>query len=80
MTPKVKHDPAILFRFALREHDWVLADLLARAARGDARGTKRLARELERSPAARTVPTTFKSLHGLAVLSRELGVDNAGEA
>ncbi len=38
-----RHDPVALFAFALREGDWVLADLLARSFRHEGRTLFRFA-------------------------------------
>lgn len=79
MMNQVRYDPVLLFRFALRESDWVLADLLARSMRRDERTTNALARELARHSAGSDVPTSFASLRMLARLTRELGVDNGAQ-
>lgn len=52
---RARRDPILLLRFALREGDHRLADLLLARFRGDARLTARADFELVRVPRARTV-------------------------
>jgi hypothetical protein len=65
------HDPLALFAFALRERDWVLADLIAEAhwrAAPPRREFERVLREVE----ARPRPGSLERLHRWAELVRLL--------
>ncbi len=76
MHPHADLDPAVLFAFALREHDWVLADLIAaviRARPAAAPALRRLGAVLAAEPSA---PDSLPRLRTLAFLSRRLGLDH----
>jgi len=63
------HDPLALFAFALRERDWVLADLIAEThwrATPARREFERVLREAEISPS----PGSLERLHLWAELAR----------
>lgn len=74
MTSVVR-DPVILFRFALREGDLILAGGLAQALRGE-RIRKHLQRELERArPGSGRSFTSLGALGAFAHLVRSLGLN-----
>ncbi len=77
MTGSATRDPVALFAFALRESDWVLADLIASslADRPAVRG--RLLRAV-REQAGRAAPSSLAELSGWAQLSRRLGIGDGG--
>lgn len=68
--------PILIFRFALREGDWVLAYALARALSADERGASEVDRELQRS-AGDGEERTLSSLRLIARLVRGLGLGGA---
>lgn len=76
MVSAIKHDPFTLFGFALRESDWVLAELLAcRLGNGEA-ARRRLEGELEASSARPGKPDSLAELRRLAALTRSLNLDD----
>lgn len=75
MTRRTEHDLVALFGFAVREHDWVLADLMAETLRADAPardGLERTLRKTARNPGA---PRTLARVHRWAELTRSLERD-----
>lgn len=75
MCPHADLDPAMLFAFALREHDWVLADLIAVVISDRPAGIpalRRLSIVLATEPSA---PDSLPGLRTLAFLSHGLGLD-----
>ena len=65
------HDPLALFAFALRERDWVLADLIA-AARWRKAPPRREFERVLRETRAELRPATLERLHRWAQLERAL--------
>jgi len=66
----------LLFRFALREGDWLLAAALARALSGETGARRELERELRRS-AGRAEERTLPALQLVAGLIMVLGLNGA---
>jgi hypothetical protein len=71
-----QRDPVMVFRFALRERDWRLAWLLARALSREPTMRRRLVRELRRFEGSRPAPTTLPSLGVLGALLEPLAPDS----
>ncbi|MGH2952182.1 MAG: hypothetical protein ACRDKX_09075 [Solirubrobacterales bacterium] len=69
------HSPFVLFRFAVREGDWALAALIARALSGSARGRRRLERELELSRGSDDPAPSLSALRIVGRLLRVFGRD-----
>lgn len=65
------HDPLTLFAFALRERDWVLADLIA-ATRWRAAPRRAEFERVLRDAAGEPRPATLERLHRWAELARIL--------
>ncbi|MFN8161681.1 MAG: hypothetical protein U0R52_11635 [Solirubrobacterales bacterium] len=78
MTRGPRHDPVAVFAFALRERDWVLADLIAHSAARSPATRRLLARVVLDQSRARASPATLRELSGWAELSRRLGIANGG--
>lgn len=72
MNPAIR-SPYLLFRFAIRERDWPLAALLARALTRSKCGRRRLERELERSRHPSQPAPSLVGLRVLAELLRSIG-------
>lgn len=70
-----EHDPFSLFSFAMRESDWVLADLIACYLVSDETSHVRLAHEIKRNSNRPGAPGSLSSLHRWARLSRGLEED-----
>ena len=68
------HNPLTLFSFALREQDWVLADLLVGAITNECPAKEELARTL-RTVQRPGTPRTLDRLHRWAKLTRNLELD-----
>lgn len=75
MQLNADHDPARLFAFALRERDWVLADLVAVTMRGEPGVTAVLERATFEVATGSSAPDSLSSLHVLARLIRGLGLE-----
>jgi hypothetical protein len=75
MAKAREHDPLALFSFALRESDWVLADLVACLLVLDEPGRGRVHDELKRASKRPGSPDSLERLHHWAELSR--GLDRA---
>jgi len=75
MTGSAPRDPVALFAFALRECDWVLADLIAASLVDRPRARERLMAAV-REQAGRAAPSSLAELNGWAQLSRRLGIGN----
>lgn len=72
--PKAReHDPLALFSFALRESDWVLADLIACLLVLDEPSRERVRRELAAASRRPGTPDSLAKLRRWAELSRGLG-------
>lgn len=67
-----EHDPLALFSFALRESDWILADLIACLLVLDEEGRRRVHAELARASEGAGAPDSLARLHRWAELSRSL--------
>lgn len=79
MVSAIRHDPFALFGFALRESDWVLADLLAQRLAGRNGSVARVVRELESRAGRPGQPGSLPELHRLAQLTRKLELmENGG--
>lgn len=74
MNTARKHDPLALFAFALRERDWVLADLLARALGDEPELRNRLEEAVKSSAAQRATPPSLPALRAWAQMSRMIGI------
>jgi hypothetical protein len=71
--PKAReHDPLALFSFALRESDWVLADLIACLLVLDEQSRERLRGELAAASRRPGAPDSLARLSRWAQLSRGL--------
>ena len=79
MTGSAHRDPVALFAFALRESDWVLADLIAASLAHRPAARRRLLRAV-REQAGRAGPSSLAELSGWAQLSRRLGIGDGEEA
>ena len=78
MVSALQHDPFTLFGFALRESDWILADLLASRLDGNELSRLRLEHELEAGYGRPGRPRSLHELRRLARLTRVLGTRQAG--
>ena len=79
MVNAVEHDPFSLFDYAIRESDWILADLLAERLGASEAARMRLRQELEASSGRLGRPGSLPDLHRLARLTRSLNLeDEAG--
>ena len=75
--PKAReHDPLALFSFALRESDWVLADLIACLLVLDEPGRERVRRELAAASQRPGAPDSLAKLHRWAELSRGMATSD----
>ena len=74
MNSASQHDPVALFTFALRERDWVLAELIARALRREPRTTERLEMLAAVTAANRPSPASLRQLRGWAAIARMLEI------
>lgn len=72
-------DPVALFAFALRESDWVLADLLAASLAHRPAARRRLRRAI-REQRGRAGPSSLAELSGWAQLACRLGIGDGEEA
>ena len=79
MVKTTNHDPFALFGFALRESDWVLAELVACLLLVDEGGLERIHDEIHRRSARPGAPDSLASLERLAELTRELGLDRGND-
>ena len=68
------HDPVTLFSFALRQRDWVLADLIARSLRREPGTMKRLEAMTAEASAGGPSPASLRQLRGWAAITRALGI------
>lgn len=75
MVGTTEHDPFALFRFALRESDWELADLLASALINHRPSRLRLHREVRAGAGRPGAPGSLTTLRCFATLSRRLDLD-----
>ena len=78
MTRRTPRDPVALFAFALRESDWVLADLIATSLAHRPAAQERLLLAV-REQAGRAGPSSLAELSGWAQLSRRLGIGDGEE-
>jgi hypothetical protein len=78
MTRSAPRDPVALFAFALRESDWVLADLIATSLAHRPAVRERLLRAI-REQAGRAGPASLVELRGWAQLSRRLGIGDGAD-
>lgn len=76
MVHAIPHDPFRLFGFALRESDWVLADLLAGRLEGSDPARRRLEHELGANTSARGGPESLPELRRIAMLTRRLALED----
>ena len=74
MTSGPRHDPIALFAFALRERDWVPAELIARSLSGEPAMTQRLETVTAEASADGPAPVTLRQLRGWAQIARILGI------
>ena len=72
MAKAREHDPLALLRFAIRESDWILADLIACLLVLDEGSRERLCAELAEASRRPGAPDSLERLHRLASLSRSL--------
>lgn len=72
MVNAIQHDPVSLFDFALRESDWVLADLLAGHLAESRTARRRLERRLQSQSGRPGRPMSLPELERLANLTRWL--------
>jgi hypothetical protein len=72
MVGAPKHDLFALFGFAVREHDWVLADEIANRLLAERDGRMRLKRELRRIKEPVASPGSLRSLELWSALARDL--------
>ncbi len=79
MTRSAHRDPVALFAFALRESDWVLADLIATSLAHRPAARRRLLLAI-REQAGRAGPSSLTELSGWAQLARRLGIGDGWEA
>ena len=79
MPTALRHDPFSVFEFALRESDWVLADLLASRLGGSELSRLRLEHELEAGYGLPGRPRSLDELRRLATLTRSLDLDRDGD-
>jgi hypothetical protein len=76
LVSTVKNDPFALFGFALRESDWVLADLLASRLADSDLAKLRLEQELDAAALRANSPENLRQLRGLAKLTRDLDLED----
>lgn len=74
MAPSSTHDPVALFAFALRENDWVLADLIAASLAHRPVARERLRLAVCEGAGTRASPSSLSELGGWARMSRRLGI------
>jgi hypothetical protein len=74
MDRGTRHDPIALFAFALRERDWVLAELIARSLSRETGATKRLESTAADASAGGPSPASLRELRGWAAIARALGI------
>jgi hypothetical protein len=74
MNRSCRLDPVAMFAFALRESDWVLADLIASSLAGRPATRSLLQAAAARAARARASPASLSELSGWAELSRALGI------
>jgi hypothetical protein len=79
MRTALRHDPFSIFEFALRESDWVLADVLASRLGGSEPSRLRLEHELEAGYGLPGRPRSLGELRRLATLTRRLDLDRGGD-
>ena len=79
MPTALRHDPFSAFEFALRESDWVLADLLASRLAGSDPSRLRLEHELDVGRGLPGRPRSLDELRCLATLTRSLNLDRGGD-
>ena len=72
MVESAKHDLFALFEFALREHDWLLADLMAPALLRSEPSGLRLQDRLSVAAKRPGSPGSLETLHRWAQLARAL--------
>lgn len=77
MSRGTSHDPVTLFAFALRERDWVLADLIAGSLRPEPEAVKRLESMTAEVSASGPSPASLRQLRGWAAIARALGIADA---
>jgi hypothetical protein len=80
MTRSSLHDPVALFAFALRENDWVLADLIAASLAKRPAARERLLLAVREEASARASPSSLTELNGWARMSRRLGIGDGEDA
>ena len=78
MPTALRHDPFSVFEFALRESDWVLADLLASRLGAGTIARMRLEHELEATAGRPGRPQSLPELRSLAELTRSLDLEDEG--
>jgi hypothetical protein len=79
MNGSTPRDPVALFAFALRESDWVLADLIATSLAHRPAARQRLSVAIEQQ-AGHAGPSSLAELSGWASISRVLGIGDGAEA
>ncbi len=80
MSRSAPHDPVALFAFALRESDWVLADLIAASIADRPAARDRLLLAVRAGAGARASPSSLAELSSWARLSRRLGIGDGEDA
>lgn len=75
MVRTTEHDPFALLRFALREADWELADLVACFLVADRPSRIRASREILAGADRPGAPDSLATLHRWATMSRDLDLD-----
>jgi hypothetical protein len=79
MARRLPHDPVALFAFALRESDWVLADLIATSLVHRPALRRRLTLAAREGAGARASPSSLAELRGWARMSRRLGIGDGDD-
>ncbi len=80
MTRSPPRDPVALFAFALRESDWVLADLIATSLARRPAARKRLLLAVREQAGSGAGPASLGELGAWAQLSRRLGIGDGEHA
>lgn len=80
MTRSTPRDPVALFAFALRESDWVLADLIATSLAHRPAARERLLLAVRKQAGTHAGPSSLAELSGWAELSRRLGIGDGEDS